>query len=106
MVQGPSLCVDVVEIGQPLQKRSEMGRGERALETTPTRGLRFICASQRVENIDPSIFPFKIGPVPAAVALAVLGRFNRLPCLLDPAGCKQAVGDFSGNLRYLPDFFV
>src|SRR6266566_7502375 len=52
------------------------------------------------------IFPFEVRPIPAATAPPMLGRFDRLPCLLRPAGGKEAPRDFCGDSWQLPGFLL
>jgi hypothetical protein len=67
---------------------------------------RIIGAAQRFKNVDPRVFPFEVRPIPAAVAAPMLGRLDRLRCLLRAAGRQEAPRDFRSDLWHLSGFFL
>ena len=102
MTKRPLFRLEIFEVRQPLQVVTQMSRRQGALEARPASGLRLIATPERLEHIDPRIFPFEIGPT----ASPVLGRLDRLQCLLGPARREQSPRDLSGDFRHLPDRLV
>jgi len=62
------------------------------------------CSS--IQNVDASVFPFEVRPIPMAAASRMLRRLDGLPRLLGPAGGQQASRNLGGDFRDLSGWFV
>ena len=92
VVEGLFLGFHVVEIGELLQIRPEMGRRQGTLETGPSERLGLLGPPERFQRIDPGVLARESVPGRISVVI-VFGRIHSLQGVLGPSRRQEPAGN-------------